>query len=252
MKRNFKVHQTACFFCFLILIICPLKQSIYAKGQFDFKDDVYKIKKVQDFIITGDGSNSSWNKADWLVIPKRDLNNGQLSTRIKILYSQSGIYFLFDCADKRITTYMNADFMDLWKQDVVEVFLWPDQKTPTYFEYELSPLNYELPLLISNQKGDLVRWIPFHYDEDRKTNHATTIFGGEKANQAKITSWTAEFYIPFKLLRPLHNINPKPGTKWRANFYRVDYGDENNSRWSWQLTRKSFHDYENFGSLLFQ
>jgi hypothetical protein len=149
---------------------------------------------------------------------------------------------------------MNSDFMDLWKEDVVEVFLWTDEISPVYFEYEISPLNYELPILISNftsnQKEDLVRWQPFHYDPDRKTRHATAVEGGEKKSNAKITGWTAEVFIPYKLLRPLKNISPKAGTKWRTNLYRMDY-DNKRASWSWQLTSKSFHEYQNFGILVF-
>lgn len=149
---------------------------------------------------------------------------------------------------------MNSDFMDLWKEDVVEVFLWTDESSPVYFEYEISPLNYELPILISNitsnQKEDLVRWQPFHYDPDRKTRHATDVQGGEKKSNAIISGWSAEVFIPYKLLRPLNNISPKAGTKWRTNLYRMDY-DNKRASWSWQLTSKSFHEYEKFGILLF-
>ena len=41
-----------------------------------------------------------------------------------------------------------GDFLDLYNEDVVEVFLWPDESFPVYFEYEVSPLNYELPIII--------------------------------------------------------------------------------------------------------
>ena len=37
--------------------------------------------------------------------------------------------------------------MDLWNEDVFEVFLWTDERYPVYFEYEISPLNHELPIL---------------------------------------------------------------------------------------------------------
>ena len=149
-----------------------------------------------------------------------------------------------------MTATIHADFMDLWKEDVVEVFLQTDQD-PLYFEYEISPLNYELPILISNNKGDLARWQPFHYDADRKTRHATAVQGGEKKTNAVVSGWTADFFIPYKLLRPLNNIQPGPGTKWKANFYRVDY-DNGEASWSWQPTDKSFHEYEKFGTLLFE
>jgi hypothetical protein len=150
---------------------------------------------------------------------------------------------------------MNSNFMDLWTEDVVEVFLWTEESAPVYCEYEMSPLNFELPILVSNftsnQREDIVRWQPFHYDRDRQTHHATDIQGGEKRSNAIITGWTAEFFIPYKLLRPLNNIIPKSGTKWRINLYRMDY-DNKRTSWSWQLTGRSFHDYKRFGNLLFE
>jgi hypothetical protein len=208
-------------------------------------------KHCTDFEITGDGSAGNWTKAEWLILPQRAMAEGPLTTKVKVLYSETGIYFLFDCQDTKLTSAMNSDFLDLWKEDVVEVFLWTDESSPVYFEYEISPLNYELPILISNEKGDLVRWQPFHYDPDRKTRHATTVKGGEKKSNAKVSGWMAEFFIPYKLLRPLDNISPKPGTKWRTNLYRVDY-DNKRASWSWQLTTKSYHEYEKFGILLFE
>jgi hypothetical protein len=227
-----------------------IKLAILLIGLFA-ADDPLKVKQTTDFPVTGNGSNENWNKAAWITLPQRAVGNGPLPTKVKALYSQTGIYFLFQCSDKKLTASMNADFMDLWNEDVVEVFLWSDEKIPVYFEYELSPLNYELPILISNQKGDLTRWMPFHYDADRKTQHATSVQGGERKSNATITGWTAEFFIPYKLLRPLNNIPPKPGTIWRTNLYRVDY-DSGATEWSWQLTGPSFHEYEKFGRLIFE
>lgn len=217
------------------------------------KLSVYTIHRVNDFAITGNGNNENWKTAEWLQIEQRrfTVEGDSLVTRLKALYSEKGLYFLFFCQDKKLTSTMNADFMDLWYEDVVEVFLWPDEKYPVYFEYEISPLNYELPILISNDEGDLVRWQPFHYDEDRQTIHATEVQGGEKQGGASVESWTAEFFIPYKLLRPLNNVPPQSGSTWRANFYRMDYDGERDS-WSWQLTDKSFHDYKKFGTVLFE
>ncbi len=209
------------------------------------------IRKTTDFTITGNGSAESWNNTEWVDIPMRSRSAKSMATKAKILYSGTGIYFLFNCVDSKLSAAMNADFMDLWYEDVVEVFLWTDQNMPAYFEYEISPLNFELPILISNIKGDLTRWQPFHYDADRKTLHETAVQGGEKKSNAVISGWTAEFFIPFKLLRPLNNNIPVSGTKWRANMYRVDY-DNGRTSWSWQLISRGFHDYEKFGAFLFE
>jgi hypothetical protein len=210
------------------------------------------VRKTSDFNVTGDGKNDNWSKTAWIQLPVRGNEPLPLKTRIKLLYSGTGIYFLFDCQDKHLTSAMNADFLDLWKEDVVEVFLWTNEKEPFYFEYELSPLNYELPLLISNEKGELLRWMPFHYEPGRITGHATSVQGGEKKSNAAVSGWMAEIFIPYKLLSPLVNRIPEPGMKWRANMYRVDYDPGARMRWSWQPTEKSFHDYEKFGSLIFE
>lgn len=230
---------------------CTQKKS--SESEKENPGSVYYVVEVDDFEITGDGSAENWTRAEWIHLSQRKgtSSNEPLTTKAKVLYSKTGIYFLFHCQDKNLAATMNADFMDLWKEDVVEVFLWTYEDFPVYFEYEISPLNYELPILISNQEGDLVRWQPFHYDADRKTRHATTVQGGEKKSNAPVTSWMAEFFIPYKLLRPLNNIPPKPGTKWRANLYRVDYDGER-AGWSWQLTDKSYHDYAKFGTLIFE
>lgn len=210
------------------------------------------IKKSADFDITGNGSAENWMGTEWVFLPQRNHHEEPLTTKVKILYSNTGIYFLFHSQDNLLTATMDSDFMDLWKEDVVEVFLWPEENTPAYFEYEISPLDYELPLLISNEKGDLVRWKPFHYDADRKTRHATSVEGGEKKSHAAITAWTAEFFIPFKLLRPLANYIPQSGTRWRANMYRVDYDSGRSSSWAWQLPNRSFHDIDKFGTFVFE
>ena len=74
-------------------------------------------------------------------------------SRFKVLYSNTGLYFLMEGTDRTLTATMNEDFMDLWKEDVFEVFLWTDERFPVYFEYEISPLDRELPILIPNFGG---------------------------------------------------------------------------------------------------
>ena len=242
------------YFCMipgLLLSLCCNNLSIKAQTP----ESVYTVLKTQDFTVTGDGSNPNWNKAKWLQLTQRrpaEVDQSRI-TKVKMLYSPTGVYCLFDCPDKKISSTMEADFLDLWTQDVVEVFFWTDESLIAYFEYEISPLNYELPILISNHDGGyLLRWQPFHYDEDRQTKHAVRVRGGEQKPQAEITGWTAEFFIPYMLLRPLQNIQPVSGTKWRANFYRVDYDEERSKNWSWQLTERTFHDYSKFGTLIFE
>ena len=133
----------------------------------------------------------------------------------------------------------------------MEVFLWPDESVPVYFEYEVSPLNYELPILVPNMNDRFYGWKPWHYEGDRRTKHATSVTGGEKIGGGKVDRWKAEFYIPYKLLAPLNNVPPASGTKWRANMYRIDY-DNGTTYFTWQKVVKSFHEFNNYGTFIFE
>jgi len=67
-----------------------------------------------------------------------------------------------------------------------------------------------------------------------------------------VTAWTAEFFIPYTLLTPMTNVPPKNGSRWRANFYRIDH-DMGETTWQWQEVREeNFHDYEKFGTIVFE
>ena len=208
---------------------------------------VLSIKKTDDFAITGDGTANNWNREKWLTLSQRDGTGPSYQTKLKLLYSDSGIYCLYQCEDRKISATLTEDFANLYTEDVVEAFFWTDETVPMYFEYELSPLNYELPILVPNIKGNFLGWRPWHYEGTRKTKHATHI----TKNGNDVISWTAEFFIPFILLKPMTKVPPRKGTHWRANFYRIDY-DQKVSQWSWQSTRTNFHDYERFGTLLFE
>src|SRR5919197_3983511 len=209
------------------------------------------VKPSQDFEVTGMGDHASWQKTEWTTLRRRQADGHPYDTRFKMLYSPTGLYFLMDGTDRTLTATMNDDFADLWNEDVFEVFLWTDERYPIYFEYEISPLNHELPILIPNFGGQFLGWRPWHYERDRLTRKATSTTGGPKEPLASIQGWRAEFFIPYSLLRPLQNVPPKPGTRWRANVYRMDYDEGRRAQWEWAHVEKSFHEFERFGELVF-
>lgn len=210
------------------------------------KDSVLKIKKVDDFELSGRGTAKEWAGTDWVSLTKMK-GNVEYQSQFKMVYSTTGVYCLFFCEDEKITSTLKQDFADIYNEDVVEVFFWTDESNPIYFEYELSPYNFELPILVPNYKGDFFGWAPWHYEGERKTRHATFI--AEENNKPK--SWTAEFFIPFALLKPLRNVPAQKGMRWRANFYRIDY-DKGSTYWTWKPVRTNFHDYEKFGVIEFE
>jgi hypothetical protein len=209
------------------------------------------VKPTNDFQLTGNGSSKNWDAASWNTLTVTQGADKRI-TRFKVLYSTTGIYFLFHNEDKILTASKTTDFEHLWEEDVAEVFVWPDTTHTIYFEYEISPLNVELPILIPNMEGKFLGWRPWDYTGERKIRHLTSVIGGTKKTGSPITAWYAEFFIPYELLMPLKNVPPVRGTVWRANMYRVDYDDKNVIEWSWKKTEKSFHEFSKFGRLTFQ
>ncbi len=215
------------------------------------KKKTVKILQSEDFEVDGEGTHRQWTKTNWIAIPPLQAVPKSFQTKAKILYSKNGLYFLFSCEDTRITASMESDFMDLWNEDVIEIFLQPNPKVPAYFEYELSPLNYELPICIFNQNGKLNSWIPFHYEGSRKTRHQVTIHGGVQKSNAEIRGWTSEIFIPFDLLKPILENPPVSGTRWKGNLNRIDY-DRGETLWSWQKNSGDFHEFTKFGFFEFE
>lgn len=60
-----------------------------------------------------------------------------------------------------LTAAKTADFEKLCPEDVLEVFLWPDTHDDLYLAYEISPLNYELPMIIPTIDGKFPGWRPW-------------------------------------------------------------------------------------------
>ena len=119
-----------------------------------------RVPQTEDFEVTGDGSASGWKKANWEALNKRKPDGHPYDARVKMLYSKTGIYVLFDGTDEKLTATLKEDFQNLWTEDVYEVFLWPDERQPIYFEYEISPLNRELPILVPNFDGKFLVKVP--------------------------------------------------------------------------------------------
>ncbi len=209
------------------------------------------VYPVRDFEVTGDGSHIQWERCPWHPLVRVGNGAATYATRVKFLYSPLGIYFLFHCEDRKLSVTPRQDFEDIFNEDVIELFLWPDQSQRLYFEYELSPLGVELPILVANNGATFMGWQPWKYAE-RPIRKATSVTDGEKECGAAVSAWSAELFIPFALLHGLGNSHPTRGSVWRANMYRIDHDEQPSSQWAWcPDTQGNFHDYTKFGTLKF-
>ena len=210
------------------------------------------VHTCNDFTITGRGDNAEWEKAKWTSLKKINEGGKEDKTQFKILYSSTGIYVLFNGDDEKITSDYQHDFDNLFTADVFEVFFHPYPSEPVYFEYEVSPLDKELVLLILNRSGKFGGWIPWHYEDKNKVVKKVNINGGEKKSNAAIQSWSAELFFPYKILNPLLNVPPSSGSRWNANFCRLDYDTGKQIMFSWSPVEKSFHEYKKYYALQFE
>ena len=134
-----------------------------------------------------------------------------------------------------------------------EVFLWPDERDPIYFEYEISPLNRELPILVPNLGGKFLGWRPWHYEGDRKIRKATSAVGGalksggdgDRAGRPRSSS-------PTSCSPRCGTSRPSPAraggrtsTGWTTTTARP-------TSWDWSRVGPSFHEFQKFGTLVFE
>ena len=78
----------------------------------------------------GTGEHAAWRQTEWVPLRRRQPEAHPYDTRFKMLYSNTGLYFLMEGTDRKLTATMTEDFMDLWNEDVFEVFLWTDERYP--------------------------------------------------------------------------------------------------------------------------
>ncbi len=242
MKLLFTIAATI-FFSF---------ESSAATLNLNIIDTPLLVRKCNDFLVNGKGDNAEWEKTKWTALNKINEGGKNYESKFKILYSSTGLYVLFSGEDDKITSSYKNDFDNLFNADVFEVFFHPDLSENIYFEYEISPLEKELVLLILNRKGKMGGWIPWHYEDKNKTIKKVNINGGPMESGASIKSWTAEIFFPYKLLNPLLNVPPVSGMRWNANFCRLDYDTGTQYLWSWSPVEKSFHEFKKYYSLQFE
>ncbi|HVS15833.1 MAG TPA: carbohydrate-binding family 9-like protein [Thermoanaerobaculia bacterium] len=215
---------------------------------------VLAVPRVADGDPCAEPLAHRWSGVPALELATRTPGARALASRVWLGWCPRGLWIAFEGEDERLTASLDRDFAELWTEDVFEAFLWPDPSVPAYFEYEISPRGHELPLMVLNRGGRFHGWRPWPYAREHRVARSVAAIGPagpleSPAPGALIVAWRAELLVPFGLLAPLVVGTPEPGTRWRANFYRVDYDTGRAEVWSWRPTAVSFHEPERFGVL---
>lgn len=173
--------------------------------------------------------------------PLRETTTGaepQQATSIRIGWTADELRVLFHCSDTHIAATMTRRDAPLYQEEVVEVFIDPVGDFAAYFEIEVNPLNTVLDLVLRRNRSG--------YAQDTAWNCESL----RTAVKKTVTTWTVELAIPF---RSLTAEPPKPGAKWRVNFFRIDRAPGTSRELSaWSPTgRPNFHTPERFGIVEF-
>ena len=166
----------------------------------------------------------------------------RLATSVGLYYDESALNLVYRAQDDEVVaTYLEHD-QPLWEEDVVEVFLAPDDR-PAYYEIEVNPLGTTFDARIESPEG--VR-------ATMKADLSWTCQGMFAAIRRQDMLVETIVRIPFA---SLGHTMPRTGDRWRVNFFRVDRSLEHGDEYSaWQPTLKTppdFHVVSAFGSLIF-
>lgn len=182
----------------------------------------YRCRKVAPFKIDGDLDKAVWRAArEVRLVSATGKQRGLQPTTLRACRSETHLYVGFHCTDSDIrSTYTRRDD-PLYEEDVVEVFLCPDQNLTRYIELEFSPRNVIFDARVQNPapSGSGIQVDTWWDCEGLRC--AATIKGDLDDHTRPDTWWTMEAAIPFE---GLGVPKPSAGERWRANFYRIDYG----------------------------
>lgn len=179
----------------------------------------------EKIIMDGKGDESSWGKAIWTddFIDIEGLKIPKYRTHIKMLWSDSYIYFYVELEEPHV-------WADIKKRDAIvfynndfEIFIDPDGDSHNYYELEMNALNTIWDLFITKPYREhglvLNNW---DYKNIKTAVHIDGTLNDPKDLDKK---WSIEIAIPWKDINETYTdeIISAKGKTWRINFSRVNW-----------------------------
>ena len=160
------------------------------------------------------------------------------NTTVKSVWDAHEWRVLFEVADTHVWATLTERGALLYQEEVVEIFVDPVGDLECYFEIEINPLNTVLELVLRKNRSGYLKDTSWRCE------------GLRSAVRRSATGWSTELAIPFASLiaEP-----PRTGTRWRANFCRIDRPpqvERELTAWS-PPGRANFHTPERFAWIEF-
>ena len=149
-----------------------------------------------------------------------ELGAGEYKTTFSAVWSNDGLFLLFDAVDHQPWTNMTRRDDHLWDEEVVEIFL--DRPAPaatTRSWRSVPPTGHRVAngAALAGQQMDLA----FDLAGLETRVHPLRDASG------KTTGWTAVAFIPWSAFRSLPSaagvsLPPRPDDRWRFNLFRIE------------------------------
>lgn len=196
--------------------------------------------------IDGKGDDAAWQSAPKSPAFTTAEGGRELSgtTTARLLWDETNLYALIEVADTDVFTPLSGHDDDLWKYDVVELFIDADRSGAGYVELQVNPKNAQFDAFFPQTRAQ---------PSDKKWNagmtSAVVVDGSVDDRDDKDRGYTAEIAIPLAAVRGTSatmkvNTPPAVGDRWRLNVVRVDgaRGDDHLSAATWNpITIGDFH-----------
>jgi len=206
--------------------------------------------------VDGNLDDAAWQKASVLKFFVAGTDRKPVSaTEGKLAWDNKYLYVAFKAYDKDIWGYFTErDAVTCW-EDVLEIFIKPDEEKPSYYNFEINAIGAVYDAFNVKRRaggGDGHRWSRWNCNGLKvKIKTAGTLNNLDDEDQY----WQMEVAIPFGELPSLEGKLPELGDIWLFHLARYDYsvylpdGVELSSCAA--LSKVDFHFYEDWMKLKF-
>ncbi|WKL49073.1 carbohydrate-binding family 9-like protein [Flavobacterium pectinovorum] len=181
---------------------------------------IIPIYKTNDKIMI-DGDLSDWKKP--FLGPFVIHNSGEKATQntfVSLSWNDKNLYIAYRTEDSTIIGSSQKKDSKIYEtDDLVEIFLDPDGNGQNYLEIGVNAFSANYDMLIKCPSANCGGW---------KASMTFDISEMEAVSKTTPEGFCTEIKIPFSSLEKIKNGNftqPKVGTKWNGNAFRIDYGN---------------------------
>lgn len=209
------------------------------------------LKGEGTIVLDGKLSEADWGAA--LPSPSLQAASGgkadpQENTAVMAVYDDENLYVAFHVDDKAIENPRTDRDDELWKGDVVEIYLDAGADGKDYLEIQVSPANVIFDALFNSHRNPAWKTASKHTVEGLRT--AVKVDGTLNKAGDQDRSYVVEVAIPFKGIPGLKAGIPEAGTLIRANFFRIEARDGKVvSAQAFSPAGGDFHDLTKAGNL---